>query len=227
MFVNPCDSVGGNLAFIPHLYDRWERQFIRGHLPRGGVFVDVGSNIGAYSLWAALHVGRSGKVVAIEAEKENYSDLLKNITLNEFCDIIKTFHVGVSDSQETLSLRRDLSCNRGGHTFIGGGEDGERVQCYPLIEIIKRAEIKKIDILKMDIEGFEEKVLTRYFEDVPRNSPLRPNYILVEVFYGPLMGVPKDQLRELICSHGYDFVREHRAGNALFEKQQRTIVGAA
>src|SRR5580658_10181849 len=51
MIVDPADALGGNLAFIPHLYDTWERQAIRDLLPEGGTFVDVGANIGAYTLW--------------------------------------------------------------------------------------------------------------------------------------------------------------------------------
>ena len=63
---DPTQCVDGNLFFSPKLYDHHERKLMIKHFDFDGVFVDVGANIGAYSLWAAMHLTKKGKILAIE-----------------------------------------------------------------------------------------------------------------------------------------------------------------
>ena len=213
MIVDPADTVGGNLAFIPQLFDVWERNAIREHLPSGGVFVDIGANIGSYALWAARQAGQGGRVLAFEAEQNNFAALVENIALNGFRQI-DAFHVGVSDKAETLRLRM-IAGNSGGHTFapgVAGPSTVEvEVKCEPLAALIAHAGC--IDFMKLDIEGFEQRVLAQFFDDVPANSPLRPRFILTEMLHGPIM-----DLSDTIGRAGYKQVK--RSGyNALFARQ--------
>lgn len=218
MRVDPCEVVGGNLAFIPHLYDRWERVMLRQVLSADGIFVDVGSNIGAYALWAAQWVGEAGKVLALEADPDNFKLLQENIRLNQLDSTIIAVHAGVSDRHESLKLYRNDSCNKGGHSFIvKKSEDFVEISCSPLIDLVKASGIQRIDVMKLDVEGFEERILTQYFQDVPEESALRPRYLLVEINGGPITDLPaRQRFKELLCAVGYVLVRDEE--NSLFKR---------
>lgn len=218
MWVDPCEVVGGNLAFIPQLYDRWERSMLLESLPSGGVFVDVGSNIGAYALWAASCVGQKGRVLALEADPDNFVILEENVALNQQQGVVFCRWVGVADERQTLRLYKNQSGNRGAHSFMGTGEGYVEVQCETLANLVLAAGLDRVDIMKLDIEGFEEKVLSRYFLDVPEQSLLRPRYLLVEIDGGPVTDAAARQaLKDLICRNGYEMLVDK--SNSLFRKR--------
>jgi FkbM family methyltransferase len=219
MIVDPADSVGGTFAFIPQLFDTWERQAISELLPMGGTFVDVGSNIGAYALWAAGIVGAHGHVVAYEAEPNNYARLIDNVAVNNFKHV-QAYRVGVSDKAETLRLQLNTVGNSGGHSFTRGlyaeGSVPEiDVPCERLAPLLDSARIARVDFMKLDIERFEQRVLARFFQDVPPESPIRPRHILTEMYPGDVKG--PGTLWETIVSAGYRLQRQGKA-NALFAR---------
>ena len=218
MIVDPADGIGGNLAFIPQLFDRWERAMIDKHLPRGGVFVDVGANIGAYSLWAASRIGAGGRVLAYEAEPNNFSVLSDNIKINGFEKIITAQQVGVADSAGSLELRLNIDANSGAHSFLSEGEAAEAdtisISCEPLATLIEQAGVECVDFMKLDIEGFELRVLERFFADVPVRSPLRPRVMLAEMYYGDERDRP---LISTIEQAGYRLWR-NKGLNCLFRR---------
>lgn len=217
MLVDPDDFVGGLLAFLPQLYDRWEREAIRKLLPQGGTFVDVGSNIGAYSLWAAACAGDNGRVMAIEADPENYAILTENIKLNSKQHVIRARQVGAADVNVSLTFYKAPPGNCGGNNFEARGSPDRSLQCERLSAILKQDEITKVDFMKLDIEGFETRVLKQFFLDVPSDSPLRPQFLLVEIAGGPRSVEEQEALRLLILGHGYAL--ESEKDNALFIRQ--------
>ena len=218
MALDPSDCLGGLLAFVPHLYDRSERDAIAAILRSGDVFVDVGSNIGAYTLWASRCVGPSGRVLAIEPDEANYSLLLSNVRRNGFEDRVRILHCGVSDQRQVLRLHRNVTGNCGGHNFLGTGVEGPAVSCIPLDEVLEAEGPLNIRMMKLDIEGFERRVLERYFERTSASS--RPSYLLVQIEGGPLNRESKQALRHLILSNGYSAVSE--GANVLFKRESVT-----
>src|SRR5207245_2951635 len=170
------------------------------------VFVDVGSNIGAYTLWAAHCVGSTGRVFAIEADQHNHTLLCANIRLNHFEERVTAFHCGISDRREALHLHRNVSGNCGGHNFGGRGVEGAVVACVPLAEALTTALRGPIRMMKLDIEGFEYRALRQFFHDTPAGS--LPEHLLVEIEGGPTTLAQKAAHRELILSEGYVALRE-------------------
>jgi FkbM family methyltransferase len=214
MKVDPFDYLGGYLSFLPHLYDRWERNAMTSILRPGDLFIDVGSNIGAYTIWAAQCVGQYGRVLAIEADEQNHQTLLENIRLNAFGDRVRTRHCGISDKREVLPFHRNTTGNCGGHNFGSAGTPGPMVECEPLHQVLAEAAPGPIRMMKLDIEGFEYKVLERYFSEV--SSQDRPEYLLVEIQGGPAPEAEKQRLRKLIYDCRYKPVRDDL--NTLFKK---------
>ena len=184
-------------------------------LRTGDTFVDVGSNMGAYSLWAALSVGPSGRVVAIEADEQNYEALVENVALNSFHDRITTVRCGVSDRREALPMHRNVTGNCGGHNFVGRGEQGPLVHCKPLEEVLEAVGVQRVRMMKLDIEGFERKVLSQYFNHLPVDA--MPDYLLVEIEDSPAPPDEKEAVRRLVAAHDYVAVRT--SGNSLFRRR--------
>lgn len=151
---------------------------LRDFLRPGHVFLDAGSNIGFYTLTASQLVGPRGKVLAIEANRTNFTRLNNNLQLNNSANVI-AHNVGLSDRTEVLRLGLNLSGNSGGHSFLAAGDGGEMVTCAPLLDVLREAGIESIDAAKFDIEGFEFKVLDAFFRAKPPQA-LIPRFIIIE-----------------------------------------------
>jgi FkbM family methyltransferase len=214
MVIEPGDYLGAILAFVPHLYDRWERQAMAAILRTGDVFVDIGGNIGAYALWAANLVGAAGRVVAVEPDCQNRDLLVRSVALNDFRTRVTVLSCGTSDRREKLRMHRNTTGNCGGHNFMGKGEAGQLVECLPLRDALDSASAGHIRLMKLDIEGFERRVLEPYFACTPPVS--RPDYLLVEIEGGPAPASEKRLVRSLVLGNGYILVRE--GANALFRR---------
>lgn len=218
MHVNPCEGVDGNLFFSPQLYDRDERSWIDNILHDGHVFVDVGANLGVYSLWAARNLSTAGTVLAIEADPKTFSMLRQNMSDNPtvVCTVLLE-NTGVSDKREVLSFYRNTTGNSGASGFFDtvGAEPALTLQVEPLNDVIQRSGLSRIDFMKIDVEGWETRVLTRFFAEC--RPDLMPRYVLIEMDEGPRGRDPffRAELMSLFASYSY---RQVRGGNnSLFQ----------
>lgn len=125
-------------------------------IKNGSTVVDVGANIGYYTILFSRLVGDMGRVYAFEPESVNFSYLTKNIALNDLKNVISV-KKAVSDKNETAKLYIHPD-NPGGHTLIDCYDDFKSisVDCVSLNEFLRGA---KIDFIKIDVEGAEPKVL--------------------------------------------------------------------
>jgi FkbM family methyltransferase len=124
--------------------------------------IDVGANLGWYSLLASRLVGPSGRVVAIEASKRTFSLLNRNIRLNN-CDNIRTLNVAVWNRRENLRLFYGEAGNSGETTVFpelaGSITPDELVPAAPLWELLTSKEIRTAALVKIDVEGAEAQVI--------------------------------------------------------------------
>lgn len=126
----------------------------------GGVFVDIGSNIGLYSLPLARNVGPAGKVVAIDANPLMARRLRWNAKASGLTNIT-VFASAVSDREGTASLairKEDIAI-----VSIEEDESGP-VPVRTLPSILAEEGVTNIDGLKIDIEGHEDRVLAPFIE---------------------------------------------------------------
>ena len=152
-----------------HLYyfGTWEPNisgWIKSSLRPGDCFVDIGANIGHYSLLASRIVGESGKVVAIEAAQWIHAILDRHVALNR-CKNIRTVQVAASAKRGVVKLYPGGSGNIGKTTTVEhatpAGEDIKpvEVQALPMAEILSEDEVRQTRIIKIDVEGAELQVL--------------------------------------------------------------------
>lgn len=145
-----------------------------GSVPQGSVVIDIGANIGVYSIFAGQ---RGATVYAFEPVAENFSLLRENVELNRMEGKIFPFCLGVAGSGEKRKIYLGESPF---HSFLpvkespfnvlygngsGQGQDYSEISCISLKDVFDRNNISFCDILKMDCEGAEYEILYNLADD--------------------------------------------------------------
>ena len=119
---------------------------------------DIGANIGYYVLMESLILGEKGEIIALEPVPSNMKLLNMNLKLNKN-NITKTMQVGLSNTSESKDFLLSEHSNLGHITDNGSYENKKKIKIkvISLKELIKKKFCP--DFIRMDIEGYEEKVL--------------------------------------------------------------------
>ena len=124
----------------------------------GNIVLDLGANIGYYAIMEAKKVGSFGKIYGIEPDPRNIEFLKKNINLNKIDNIFEFEQGAISNkngkSEFILSSKTNLSALSNGENQ--NNFDSVNVQKYDFGEYLKNK--KRIDLVRMDIEGHEIEV---------------------------------------------------------------------
>jgi FkbM family methyltransferase len=143
-----------NSAYEPEVQD-----LLLSKLHPGDVFIDVGANIGTFTIPAARRVGSSGRVVAIEASPEIFNNLKKNVAVNDVSNVeLICAAAGASnDNSEFYPAPID-------HFGMGSrapqfNAAAISVPGVTLDSLVERLKLPSVDLIKIDVEGFELDVL--------------------------------------------------------------------
>jgi len=142
---------------------------IKSRAKPGMSFLDIGSNIGNHSIFFAK-ICKAKKVFAFEPQKEVFRILLKNIKINKSENIIHAFNLAIGDSNYKTKAKK-INPDNLGATAISNEKfiDGD-ISVVTLCSIIP--ENTKIDIIKVDVEGMEIKVLKGSLPIIERDNPI-------------------------------------------------------
>ncbi len=174
-------------------YEPYETQLILRQARVGDVVVDVGANIGYYTVLLADKIGKSGKVYAFEPDKTNFEILKKNIEVNDLKNVV-AINAAVGKTEGKLKLHRSEE-NFGDHKLYEthppcghpplkkGGQknlDEELVKIIKLDKYFKEGPSfakasegrRKIDLLKIDTQGWEPEVIEGAKELIRKNKPV-------------------------------------------------------
>lgn len=159
-------------------YNRDELDFLRTHLPADGVFVDVGANVGTYALPLAQAVGADGKVIAVEPHPVTHARLAFNRAASHLAQVtLVAAAAGAADGE--LMIETDGGNLGASHVVTGSASaDAIKVPSFTLQHILDRAGASRVDALKIDVEGFEDRVLTPFFKDA--SQALWPRAVVIE-----------------------------------------------
>lgn len=146
-------------------YNLPELDFLREYTPRGGTFIDIGANVGTYALALARHVGPDGTVIAIEPHPVANARLAFNKAASGFRNVV-IVAAAAGDIEGTLTIETD-SDNLGASS-VSESQGGIKVPAHRLLTILQNAGIQHIDSLKIDVEGYEDRVLIGFFRDAPQ-----------------------------------------------------------
>ncbi len=175
------------------------------------VFLDVGANVGLYSLFVNAYAAaakRPARILAIEPGLETCARLEANIAASS-ADV-QIIRSAISDAPGTGHLGGGDD-NRGEAKLVSGGHNVEAVVVDTLARICRANGLTHIDAMKLDIEGHDLKALTGFFDDAPER--LHPVLLILET--GREEPSP---LIELCRVYGYS-VSERAGLNAILEKK--------
>src|SRR5262249_32597514 len=135
------------------------------------VFVDVGANVGLFSLFVASCASTNAKILAIEPEPENLRRLRFNVMSNPGVPV-RVIPLALDERAGKVALeanRRDRGGTRTRPLNQGSHPDVVEVECLPLEEVLRREGIVSIDALKIDVEGAEDRILIPFFRDAAQS----------------------------------------------------------
>lgn len=166
------------VLFSPQEWDVAERLALLSVMHRDFYFIDIGANAGFYSLFVAASGGETARVLAVEPQPEMRDRLAFNIAANDMQANITIIDDAISDQCGEAMLHISHS-NRGTSGLAHAQDEAEAlpVRTTTLPALIHKHGWERIDALKIDIEGGEDKALPPLF-DLP--SALWPRMILME-----------------------------------------------
>ena len=179
---NGCEK---NLSFTPQMYEPVELAALAAEIARVAapgrpfVFVDIGANVGLFSLFVAARAERNARILAVEPEAGNFQRIVFNLAANPGLPI-RPIRMALGDREGEVAVELHPR-DRGGTRTRPLGEaaaDTARVACRPLLHVLAEEGIETVDALKIDVEGAEYSILAPFFRDAP--PALWPRLIVIE-----------------------------------------------
>lgn len=196
-----------------HKYDHEELEFLIKNYEKGTWFVDIGANIGFYSLYLSKKIPDS-QIIAFEPDKVNLERFQQHIVINGMKNIT-TCDFAIADTNGKRAFR--VSPNgRGSNSLIISKSNSHKndfiieVPCKTLIDAMSDNGVNKISALKIDIEGYEFPVLKNFFTYAP--VELYPKAIVIES-WGHIIEKMGGSPIELLISKGYSIINHKRNDN--------------
>jgi len=217
----PFNFYNDKLTFIKIYFGRSnldEIDFIKNNSPNKSVFIDIGSNMGFYTQFIAaiIEKKRQIKIISIDALpinnfrlKENLK-LLKNKIPNIF-SLVKIKNCAVGDQNTELNL--DFSHGLA-NAFITKNKKDVSVKSRKLINIVNEEKLKYITNLKIDIEGYEDKVLISFLRSCKKK--LIPRNIILEHSEKKIW---KNNLLKFLFKFGYQEIFKNKSNIILNYKK--------
>jgi FkbM family methyltransferase len=173
--LNLSDWVQTNLFFLGG-YEKTELDFVMKNLPKDALVIDVGANIGWYSLNLSRFLNQ-GQVISFEPFSKNYLELQSNLEANRLKNI-QVFRVGLGNVNEKLQIRYNSDDHNLGMASINLAtyDYSEDIEVKRLDDFDAQMDLKKLKFIKLDIEGFEYEALLGMSETLKTYKP----YLLIE-----------------------------------------------
>ena len=181
---NYCDRV---IFARRNLPERAEHEILDAHLQPGMTFVDIGANIGSYSLYVSKLTGHSAQILALEPHPGTFLKLRYNLDANGAANVI-ALNIGSGSERTKMQLWSDGGSNIGHTSMLKAGTSNPKISVevpvVPLAEILAEHQVERVDLLKIDIEGFEDRVLAPFFRQAA--PTLWPHRLLIETAHRDL-----------------------------------------
>jgi len=177
---------------------------------KGDNVLDIGSNIG-FTLLSMAHISEIGGVIGFEPDKLNYQRCLENVKQNNFQNI-RLYNIGLGDNEISLPMEVRAEVNRGGNRVSVTGQ-GELIHIKTIDSIFPSFNLEKLDLVKIDVEGYELHVLKGGAKTLQKFHPV----LFIEVNDDNLLDQNSSakSLVEFLFDLGYNRIIRTDNGNTL------------
>jgi len=179
--------------------------FNAGQLLRpGDTVVDVGANIGCFTIMASRRVGPGGMVIAVEPEASAYAQLSRNLALNRISNV-RTFNVALGGTTGVVELHTSAASGLFSSIYqrVNNQSVSTDVQVVPMMTLdalFEQALVKRCHYLKLDCEGAEHDIIGR----LSVSDASRIDQITLEV-HG-IEGRNRSDIETKLRHHGFELV---------------------
>lgn len=201
------------LLYTPQYVDPLERAILARRLPEKGVFVDIGANVGGYTLFAAGQ-RPNALIVAIEPQAEICARLAFHARINA-AGGVRVVECALADREGEAELFLDpLDRSRASIRMLGGdgAQERRRVAVTTLATLCRQERLDRIDALKVDAGGADDLVLEAFFAQAP--ARLSPSLLIIDATAPASAG-----LAARLAASGYREIARTRA-NFVFERRE-------
>lgn len=175
------DVIRHNQVWEPHV-----QEYLKAFIKPGDIVLDIGAHIGTHTTLMSDLVGEGGQVYAYEPQREMYRELVQNLRLNK-SDRVTALRVALGENPGVVEMNPTVEGNQGG---TGVGKDGDKVE----LRTLDSYRFPKLDLVKIDVEGFEPYVLKGAGESLTRTKPI----ILIEIMGGSDYAEASPEIRRMI-----------------------------
>ena len=172
-------------------------QSLRSYVNPGEVVIDIGANVGFFTKQFARWVSDGGFVIAVEPETTNFRQLVRNLDESGAAAVVKTVQGVAAEQGGTLKLAVN-PIHPGDHKIAREGVD---VTAFTIDELVRKEPTTRVCLMKIDVQGAEERVLRGAQETIQRDHPA----ILVELDDEGLrhMGSSAERVMSWLSDLGY------------------------
>jgi len=197
-----------NIYFLGY-YEVRETRLLNQLLQPGDTFVDVGANIGWYTLLAANQVGPTGRVFAFEPSRVVFGHLVDNVRLSGYTCVVAE-RLALADRAGVVQLRVAAGRSPGTGSILqteaAVNDATEEVETIRFDDYFRANQLESARLVKIDVEGAELMVLRGMREALERRAI---QYLIIEVADSRLRSVG-DSSRELLeMLQGYGYTLSH------------------
>ena len=181
----------------------------------GMVVLDIGANIGAHTLPLAAHIGKEGRLIAIEPSDWAYEKLLTNLGLNPELQTIVTpvqaALIGTTGLQPSeFYASWDLNTVTGSHPIHGGQlRSSSGAKYVTLDNLVSDLSLPSVDLIKLDVDGFECEVLRGARKTLQQYTPPIVMELCPDI-HEEVLSSSFDELVTLLDTLGYSYADEVR-----------------
>lgn len=210
-------------ARIEGTYEPFKTRMIQRLLQPGMTYVDIGTNKGYFAVLAARLLHGTGQVLAFEPEPWNCRCVRHSIDANAYANI-RLFELAVGDANKVASLH--LGNKSGWHSILPNlpqcGRDTIEVQQRCLDSILDELEVTQVDVVKIDVEGVELRVLDGARETLTRNSDI---VLLMDLH--PYLGTSSIAVCDFLQDLGFQLYEMNPPHRSLAVSEGITVLYAA
>jgi len=204
------DSLVERMIFYFGFYRPWVLPYFDRLLAKGHTVVDVGANVGQFTLWAAKRVGTEGMVMAFEPDRSCFEKMVKNVQINSVkCVRAENIALSDFDGEAVLHLNDAHDDNQGQSSLsrLVHHRRSQPIICLKLDNFVEQEGVKKVHVLKIDTQGAEFRVLKGAVNVIEK---ARPAVILrCHEEKCRTMGDSTVAVQEFFLDRGYDLFEIH------------------